>query len=59
MSVTTQNNDEASRVQALILVPTRELAQQVTTFIKSAVKYCEGVVTALNVASGKSRSVLH
>lgn len=42
-------------IRALILVPTRELAQQVTSFIKSVLGYCEGVVSIMNVASGKSR----
>lgn len=42
-------------IRALILVPTRELAQQVTTFVKSVLGYCEGVVSIMNVASGKSR----
>lgn len=45
----------APGIRALILVPTRELAQQVTLFIKSAITYCEGIVSVMNVASGKSR----
>jgi superfamily II DNA/RNA helicase len=38
--------------RALILVPTRELAEQVTAFLRSVVRYCDKDVVAINVASG-------
>ncbi|EJT49333.1 ATP-dependent RNA helicase [Trichosporon asahii var. asahii CBS 2479] len=38
--------------RAVILVPTRELAMQVTNFVKSISTYCEGLVSVVNVASG-------
>lgn len=36
----------------MVLVPTRELAIQVTNFVKSITTYCEGLVTVVNVAAG-------
>lgn len=38
--------------RALILVPTKELAEQVTSFLKKVVHYCDKDVIAINVASG-------
>ncbi|KAF7770611.1 hypothetical protein Agabi119p4_6585 [Agaricus bisporus var. burnettii] len=41
-----------NQTKALILVPTRELAEQVTSFLKGATKYCDKDVVVINVASG-------
>ncbi|KAJ9115658.1 hypothetical protein QFC20_000985 [Naganishia adeliensis] len=46
-----------SKIRSLILVPTRELAQQVTTFFRNVTKYCEGLVNIVNVA-GNSNATL-
>ncbi len=37
--------------RAIILVPTRELAEQVSNHLKSLLKYCEGI-TSVNAAAG-------
>ncbi|KJA28170.1 hypothetical protein HYPSUDRAFT_197689 [Hypholoma sublateritium FD-334 SS-4] len=45
--------DENRQVtRALILVPTRELSEQVSTYLKGLLTYCEKDVTITNVASG-------
>lgn len=45
--------DENRQVtRALILVPTRELSEQVSTYLKGLLKYCDRDVTISNVASG-------
>ncbi|KAK0457643.1 P-loop containing nucleoside triphosphate hydrolase protein [Desarmillaria tabescens] len=38
--------------RALILVPTRELAQQVTTSLKDILRYCEKEITCVNISAG-------
>ncbi|WVQ82542.1 ATP-dependent RNA helicase DBP9 [Cryptococcus sp. DSM 104549] len=43
---------EYQATRAVILVPTKELALQVTTFIKGVTKYCEGQVECVNMAAG-------
>ncbi|KAI0271752.1 P-loop containing nucleoside triphosphate hydrolase protein [Russula aff. rugulosa BPL654] len=42
----------AKLTRALILVPTRELAEQVLDHLKGLVKYCESDVSIVNVAGG-------
>ena len=37
--------------RAIILVPTRELAEQVSNHLKSLLHYCEGI-TSVNAAAG-------
>jgi hypothetical protein len=37
--------------RAVILVPTRELAEQVSNYLKTLLKYCEGI-TSVNAAAG-------
>ena len=37
--------------RAIILVPTRELAEQVSNHLKTLLKYCEGI-TSVNIAAG-------
>jgi ATP-dependent RNA helicase DDX56/DBP9 len=37
--------------RAMILVPTRELAEQVSNYLKTLLKYCEGI-TSVNIATG-------
>jgi len=37
--------------RAIILVPTRELAEQVSNYLKTLLKYCEGI-TSVNAAAG-------
>ncbi|CAK5283331.1 unnamed protein product [Mycena citricolor] len=44
--------DAVQATRALILVPTRELAEQVSVYLKSLVVYCENQVSISNVASG-------
>ncbi|EIM86616.1 DEAD-domain-containing protein [Stereum hirsutum FP-91666 SS1] len=45
--------DEARQAtRALVLVPTKELSEQVSTHLKGLIKYCEGDVIISNVASG-------
>ena len=39
-------------VSALILVPTKELAEQVTKHLRKLLAYCENVVTVANLSSG-------
>ena len=39
-------------IRAVILVPTKELALQVTAFLQSMLAYCEDVVTCVNVSTG-------
>ncbi|WVR06038.1 ATP-dependent RNA helicase DBP9 [Kwoniella sp. DSM 27419] len=43
---------QATRV--VFLVPTKELALQVASFVKGATKYCEGLIGCVNVAAGGS-----
>lgn len=38
--------------RALILVPTRELAEQVSGHLRALLKYCEDDVSVANVSSG-------
>lgn len=38
--------------RAVVLVPTRELAIQVTNFVKALTVYAEGLVSVINVAAG-------
>lgn len=38
--------------RALILVPTRELAEQVSAHLRSLLTYCEDEVSVANVSSG-------
>lgn len=44
-------DDVNNFTRALILVPTRELAEQVTVFLKGVVRYCDKDVVVINVAS--------
>ncbi|CAE7172983.1 unnamed protein product [Rhizoctonia solani] len=54
-SKTVGNAQQATR--AVILVPTRELADQVTKYLKGLLAYCDKDVTAVNVAGGSSGHV--
>lgn len=48
-------DDDAWRAtRALVLVPTKELSEQVTAHIKALLKYCEKEVNVVNVAQGTS-----
>ncbi|KAJ7066146.1 P-loop containing nucleoside triphosphate hydrolase protein [Mycena amicta] len=44
--------DATTATRALILVPTRELAEQVSAYLKRLLAYCEDEMTVSNVASG-------
>ncbi|KAI6167477.1 P-loop containing nucleoside triphosphate hydrolase protein [Pisolithus thermaeus] len=45
--------------RALILVPTRELSEQVLTCLRSITKYCDKEITLLNTASGFAAHLQH
>ncbi|KAJ2438376.1 ATP-dependent DNA/RNA helicase, partial [Coemansia sp. RSA 2337] len=45
------NSEERKKTRALILVPTRELAEQVTKYISDLVKFCGKEITAVNIAN--------
>ncbi|KAI9506659.1 ATP-dependent DNA/RNA helicase [Coemansia spiralis] len=45
------NSDERYLTRALILVPTRELAEQVTKYIDDLTKFCGKDVTTINIAN--------
>ncbi|KAK8866093.1 ATP-dependent RNA helicase DBP9 [Kwoniella newhampshirensis] len=42
---------EYQSTRVVILVPTKELAMQVATFVKNVAKYCEGSIQHVNVAA--------
>ncbi|KAJ7895825.1 DEAD-domain-containing protein [Mycena leptocephala] len=44
--------DASQTTRALILVPTRELSEQVSTYLRGLLAYCEDEVAISNVASG-------
>ncbi|KXN89391.1 ATP-dependent RNA helicase dbp9 [Leucoagaricus sp. SymC.cos] len=46
------SGDTSDVTRALILVPTRELAEQITAFLRGVVRYCDKDVVVINVASG-------
>ncbi|KAF5362527.1 hypothetical protein D9756_002540 [Leucocoprinus leucothites] len=46
------NGETKSVTRALVLVPTRELAEQVTVFLRGIVRYCDKDVVIINIASG-------
>ncbi|THH06556.1 hypothetical protein EW146_g9579, partial [Bondarzewia mesenterica] len=45
-------DESGQATRALILVPTKELAEQVSTHLRGLVKYCESDVGLTNIASG-------
>jgi ATP-dependent RNA helicase DDX56/DBP9 len=47
-----ENAQQAAR--AVILVPTRELADQVTKYLKGLLAYCNKDIKAVNIAGGAS-----
>ncbi|KAG8951846.1 ATP-dependent DNA/RNA helicase [Tulasnella sp. 424] len=54
-SKTSSSSSQATQgVRALILVPTRELSEQVTSHIKAVANYCGKQVIVTNIASGNS-----
>jgi ATP-dependent RNA helicase DDX56/DBP9 len=46
------SSGDAQKTRALVLVPTRELAEQVTTHMSKLLVYCEKEIIVVNVASG-------
>ncbi|KAI0033910.1 DEAD-domain-containing protein [Vararia minispora EC-137] len=50
-------DDRRQCTRALVLVPTKELAEQVSTHIKCLVKYCESDFVIANVAGGAGGQV--
>lgn len=51
-------NTGAKCVKAIILVPTKELSNQVTQFVEKLLIYCNHKVTSLNLSSDVSLSVI-
>lgn len=49
--------DISEFTRALILVPTRELSEQVTKHLQNLLRYCEKEVTVVNLASNVATSV--
>ncbi|KAJ2359735.1 ATP-dependent DNA/RNA helicase [Coemansia sp. RSA 2611] len=45
------NSDERKRTRALVLVPTRELAEQVTKYLVDLIRFCGKDVSAVNIAT--------
>ncbi|KAJ2607272.1 ATP-dependent DNA/RNA helicase [Coemansia sp. RSA 1365] len=44
------NSEDRKQTRALILVPTRELAEQVTKYIMDLIKFCGKEITVVNIA---------
>ncbi|SCU84111.1 LAMI_0C06282g1_1 [Lachancea mirantina] len=57
-SSSSDEDTENSKTLAIILVPTRELAQQVTQALEKLILYCSKDVHTLNLSSGLSDQVL-
>ncbi|WOO76722.1 ATP-dependent RNA helicase DBP9 [Vanrija pseudolonga] len=51
-AATTPASPDYQATRAVVLVPTRELAIQVTTLVKALSTYCEGLISVANVAAG-------
>ncbi|OBA23657.1 putative ribosome biogenesis protein [Metschnikowia bicuspidata var. bicuspidata NRRL YB-4993] len=51
--------EEGKCVKSIILVPTKELSNQVTQFIEKLLVYCNHKVTSVNLSSNVSESVLN
>lgn len=51
-AATTPASPDYQATRAVVLVPTRELAIQVTTLVKALSTYCEGLIAVANVAAG-------
>lgn len=51
---TQSTSNEDNFVRALILVPTRELSEQVARHLRQLLVYCEKEITVANLASGAS-----
>ena len=45
-------DESLQATRALILVPSRELSEQVSTSLKGLIAYCDKDATILNIASG-------
>ncbi|KAI0060681.1 DEAD-domain-containing protein [Artomyces pyxidatus] len=52
-NIQTEDTNRRS-TRALVLVPTRELAEQVTNHLRGLVKYCENEVSIANIAGGST-----
>ncbi|KAI0046484.1 DEAD-domain-containing protein [Auriscalpium vulgare] len=46
------DDENKQTTRALVLVPTRELAEQVTNHLRRLLKYCENEISLANIASG-------
>ena len=47
-----EEDPESQAVRALILVPTKELSEQVSKHLRQLLVYCEKVVSVANLVSG-------
>ncbi|KAJ9125252.1 hypothetical protein QFC22_000207 [Naganishia vaughanmartiniae] len=52
-----KSQDPEAKIRSLILVPTRELAQQVAAFLKNVTKYCNEAVNVVNVAANTNTNL--
>ncbi|WRT64337.1 ATP-dependent RNA helicase DBP9 [Kwoniella shivajii] len=49
---TSPASPEYQTTRVVFMVPTKELAMQVASFVRGATKYCEGLIGCVNVAAG-------
>ncbi|KAJ9127848.1 hypothetical protein QFC24_000132 [Naganishia onofrii] len=52
-----KDQDPEAKIRSLILVPTRELAQQVAAFLRNVTKYCSEAVNVVNVAANTNTNL--
>lgn len=53
LNLNAQGGSTEAAVRVVIMVPTKELALQVTKFVEAVCVHCEGVVRCLNAVGGK------
>lgn len=58
-NILTTTNTNADGITSVILVPTRELSNQVTQFLEKLIVYCQKKINILNLSSNLSDQVLN